>query len=160
MGAGALMARRKTPRPKTPRAPPAPRQPERLFHVEAVMVVVACGLLWRRPEIGLPAAMAKYGGSLLWGAMVFFCVAGLKPRVDLRLVAVCAAVVATLVEFSQLIHVSWLDAFRRTTIGALLIGRTFSWWDIAAYWAGIALVCIAVSIWFKRRADRARRVVS
>jgi hypothetical protein len=83
---------------------------------------------------------------------VFFCVAALKPRIDLRLVAVYAAVVAALVEFSQLIHIGWLDQFRRTTIGALLIGRTFSWWDIAAYWAGIAVACVAVSIWFKREA--------
>jgi hypothetical protein len=44
---------------------------------------------------------------------------------------------AAAIEFSQLIHWPWLDAFRQTTLGALLLGRTFSWWDIVAYWVGI-----------------------
>jgi hypothetical protein len=43
------------------------------------------------------------------------------------------------VEFSQLLHTGWLDAVRRTTIGVLLIGRFFSWWDIASYLIGIAI---------------------
>jgi hypothetical protein len=30
----------------------------RLIHVEAVLILVACGLLWRRPELGLPAVVA------------------------------------------------------------------------------------------------------
>jgi hypothetical protein len=32
------------------------------------------------------------------------------------------------VEFSRLAHVAWLEAFRLTTPGALLLGRFFSLW--------------------------------
>jgi hypothetical protein len=33
----------------------------------------------------------------------------------------------------------WLDAFRLTLAGALLLGRIFSPWDMVAYGAGIIL---------------------
>jgi hypothetical protein len=110
----------------------------RLIYAAATLCVVAAGLLWRRPELGLPPFAAKYGGSVLWGAMVFFAVATLSPTTKLRIVALIAAVIAAGVELSQLVHIDWLDAFRSTTVGALLLGRTFTWWDIAAYWVGIA----------------------
>ena len=116
----------------------------RFFYALATLGIIACGLIWRRPELGLPLLAAKYGGSMLWGAMVFFAAATLWPLAKLFRVAVIAAGVAATVEFTQLIQIEWLDQFRRTTIGALLLGRTFTWWDIAAYWAGIALACSSV----------------
>ena len=122
----------------------------RLSYVALTLVVVVCGLIWRRPELGLPPLVAKYGGSMLWGVMVFLVVAALRPRVTLFRVAMIAAIVAATVEFSQLIEIEWLDRFRRTAIGALLLGRTFAWWDIAAYWAGIA-AAFAVSTAFESK---------
>ena len=122
-------------------AEPSALRRRRLFYALATLGIIACGLIWRRPELGLPLLAAKYGGSMLWGAMVFFTVATLLPSAKLFRVAIIAATVAAGVEFSQLIQIEWLDKFRTTTIGALLLGRTFTWWDIAAYWAGIALAC-------------------
>lgn len=113
--------------------------------------MIAAGLLWRRPDLGLPPLFAKYGGSVLWGAMVFFVIAALLPKLRLAVLAGLAAGVAAGVEFSQLVHVDWLDAVRRTTMGALLLGRTFSWWDIAAYWGGVAAAYVAA-----RLADKAK----
>jgi hypothetical protein len=49
-----------------------------------------------------------------------------------------AAVVAVAVEFLRLYHTPWLDDFRTTTAGALLLGRIFSVFNITAYLAGIA----------------------
>lgn len=80
---------------------------------------------------------------MLWGAMVFFALATLLPATRLLRVAAIAVMAAAAVEFSQLIEVEWLDQFRRTTVGSLLLGRTFTWWDIAAYWIGIAAACLA-----------------
>ena len=48
------------------------------------------------------------------------------------------AAIAIVVEFSRLVHVPWLDAFRLTTAGALLLGRIFSLWNLVAYLIGIA----------------------
>jgi hypothetical protein len=130
------------------------KSPRRLASAAAVLVLIACGLLWRRPELGLPASVAKYGGSILWGAMMFFVIAALLPGRDIRRIAVLAAIIAALVEASQLIHIVPLDQFRSTVIGALLLGRTFSWWDIASYWLGIAVACLATFAivgWVQRR---------
>jgi hypothetical protein len=130
------------------------KSPRRSISVAAVLVLIACGLLWRRPELGLPASVAKYGGSILWGAMMFFVIAALLPGRDIRRVAVIAAIISALVEASQLIHVAPLDHFRGTVIGALLLGRTFSWWDIASYWLGVAAAGLAtqqLSGWLRKR---------
>jgi hypothetical protein len=43
------------------------------------------------------------------------------------------------VELFRLIHAPWLDEFRLTIAGALLLGRIFSAWDILAYVVGIFL---------------------
>ena len=122
----------------------------RLIWAGAVVMIVVCGLAWRRPELGLPWAVAKYGGSALWGAMVFCCIATVRPNSDLRWVAVLAAVIAAVVELSQLVQYGPLDAFRSTTAGALLLGRTFDGLDILSYWAGVAIALLCASLLLRR----------
>jgi hypothetical protein len=89
--------------------------------------------------VGLPASIVKYGGSMLWGTMVFFVVAMAASRRSRSCIALIAAAIAACVELFRLIHAPWLDAFRLTLPGALLLGRIFSAWDMLAYGAGIAL---------------------
>jgi hypothetical protein len=130
----------------TERSIPASRnQRLRLAYALAALGIIVAGLLWRRPELGLPPLAAKYGGSVLWGAMVFFVVATLRPSARLAAIAGLAAVIAAGVEFSQALHIEWLDAIRRHALGRLLLGRTFSWWDIAAYWVGIIIAYAATA---------------
>jgi hypothetical protein len=120
----------------------------RLIYAAMTALVIVAGLAWRRPELGLPPFAAKYGGSVLWGAMVFFAVATVFPAARLMKLVVLALLISATVEFSQLIHVDWLDAARRTTIGRLLIGVTFTWWDIVAYWIGVAIAGGGTSAFF------------
>jgi hypothetical protein len=89
--------------------------------------------------LGLPAVVVKFGGSLLWGAMVFFLVALAAKRLSVLTIASIAAAIAAVVELFRLVHAPWLDAFRLTLAGALLLGRIFSPWDMLAYGVGIAL---------------------
>lgn len=105
------------------------------------LAIVISGLTLRRHGfgLGLPAAIVKYGGSILWGAMVFFVAAIAAPRLSRGNVALISAVIAICVELFRLVHAPWLDAFRLTPAGALLLGRIFSPWDILAYGAGIVL---------------------
>ncbi|OCW56634.1 DUF2809 domain-containing protein [Hoeflea olei] len=107
--------------------------------------VIALGLALRLLgyEIGLPYRLVKYGGSMLWGMMVFWLIAMVLPGLSLVRLALIAAVCAALVEFSRLYHTPWLDAFRLELIGALLLGRIFSWLNIVAYLAGILLAAVA-----------------
>ncbi len=90
-------------------------------------------------RLGLPPAFVKYGGSVLWGAMVFFLVAIVASHLSRRSIALIAAAIAVAVELFRLVHTPALDAFRLTLAGALLLGRIFSLWDILAYGAGIML---------------------
>jgi hypothetical protein len=105
------------------------------------VTIIVSSVLLRRFGIGLglPAIMVKYGGSMLWGTMVFFLVAIAAPRLTRRNVASTSAVIAISVELFRLVHTPWLDAFRLTLAGALLLGRIFSAWDIFAYGVGIGL---------------------
>ena len=103
--------------------------------------IIVAGLALRGfgSGLGLPAFVVKYGGSLLWGAMVFFVVAiatrdQFRPRIALISISI-----AVCVELFRLVHAPWLDAFRQTMAGALLLGSIFSLWNMLAYGAGIAL---------------------
>ena len=105
------------------------------------LIVIVSGLALRRfgLNIGLPAAIVKYGGSILWGTMVYFLVAITIPRIPRWSIAWFAAVIAIAVELFRLVHTPWLDTFRLTLAGALLFGRIFSWWNFLAYGAGMLL---------------------
>jgi hypothetical protein len=89
--------------------------------------------------LGLPVFVVKYGGSMLWTTMVFFLVALAASHLSGRSIALIAAAIAICVEFFRLVHAPWLDAFRLTLAGALLLGRIFSLWNLLAYGLGIVL---------------------
>ena len=122
-----------------PVKPIAPRQ-RSLIRAALALAVIVCGLAlrWYGFPLGLPAFVVKYGGSLLWATMVFLLVGVLLPRPSRTQIAAIAAAIAIVVEFSRLVHAPWLDAFRLTTAGALLLGRIFSLWNLVAYAVGIA----------------------
>jgi hypothetical protein len=105
------------------------------------LIIIISGLALRRFGLGLgiPAPVVKYGGSVLWGTMVFFLVAIATPRFRGLRIASVSAVIAVGVELLRLVHTPWLDEFRLTLAGALLLGRIFSPWNILAYGAGIGL---------------------
>jgi hypothetical protein len=105
------------------------------------LLIIASGLALRRYGLGLglPTSIIKYGGSMLWGMMVFFLVAMAAPHRSRRSITLISASIAVCVELSRLVHTPWLDAFRLTMAGALLLGRVFSPWDMLAYGVGIGL---------------------
>lgn len=105
------------------------------------LVIIALGLGLRRYGfgLGLPGLVVKYGGSILWAIMVLFIVAIVRPTLSRTRMIAIAAIIAIAVELFRLIHTPWLDAFRITLAGALLLGRIFSPWDILAYGVGILL---------------------
>jgi hypothetical protein len=127
-----------------------------LVRAALALVVIASGLglRWYGFTLGLPAFVVKYGGSLLWATMVFLLVGVLLPRLSRTQIAAIAVAIAIVVEFSRLVHAPWLDAFRLTAAGALLLGRIFSLWNIVAYMIGIALGVWLDRLMEMRRADK------
>jgi hypothetical protein len=123
----------------------------RLRRLLAMVLVILAGLSLRRfgYDLGLSFFVVKYGGSVLWGAMVFFLVAFVLGFHSLLMAGGLALVIAVSVEFSRLFHTPELDAFRLTLAGKLLLGRVFSLWNILAYAIGIGLG-VAVEICLSR----------
>ena len=123
-------------------------QGRQLQRLAALFLITISGLLLRRfgYSVDLPFVVVKYGGSLLWGSMVYFLLAfavgGLSARIRPAGIAIIAFAIAICVELFRLYHTPWLDAFRLTTAGALLLGRIFSLWNIVAYAFGIAAACV------------------
>jgi len=131
-----------------------------MIRVGLCATVIACGLALRGfgLGLGLPGSIVKYGGSMLWATMVFLAVAIAGPRWPRWNIALLSAVIAVSVELFRLVHAPWLDAFRLTLAGALLLGRIFSPWDLLAYGAGILLAALldraAVSAFTMRSCHR------
>jgi Protein of unknown function (DUF2809) len=119
------------------------------------LAVIALGLSLRvfGRGLSLPAGVVKYGGSALWATMVLFLLAALRPRLSRPRLALIAMAIAVVVELIRLVHTPWLDAFRLTLAGALLLGRIFSLWDLVAYAAGV-LLGVAVDWAIGRRIRR------
>ncbi|MCP3391694.1 DUF2809 domain-containing protein [Bradyrhizobium sp. CCGB12] len=130
---------------------PIARPRTSLIRAAVAFAVIICGLSlrWYGFPLGLPAFVVKYGGSLLWATMVFLLVGVLLPRLTRSQLAAIALTIALAVEFSRLVHTPWLDAFRLTTAGALLLGRIFSLWNLVAYAVGIAF-----GLWIDRLAEK------
>ena len=121
------------------------RQPPMIVRALLCLAIIAAGLALREFGLGagMPASIVKYGGSVLWAAMVLFLVNILSGLTGLRLprwrTGLISAAIAIAVELFRLVHAPWLDAFRLTPAGALLLGRIFSLWDMLAYGVGIIL---------------------
>src|SRR5690349_9398275 len=116
-----------------------PRSRRRGIYVGWLVLVIVAGLGSRWKAIGLPPFVAKYAGDAFWAMMVFVALGILLPRPSTITNMMLAAAFSSAVEFSQLYHAPWIDAIRRTTPGHLVLGDTFAWGDIAAYFVGIAV---------------------
>jgi hypothetical protein len=115
----------------------------RLVCLALLLAATAAGLFWRLAPLHLPWFLYKYGGSALWAVALYWLIAAILPRQRPLLLAFLAAAVAAAVEFSRLLHIPALDAFRYTLAGKLLLGRIFALRNIAAYWLAIALTAVS-----------------
>jgi hypothetical protein len=101
--------------------------------------VIGFGLASRRWPGFFPAVVGKYPGDALWALMVF-CLWGLfRPSLSTERLAIYALTISYLDEFSQIYQAPWINAIRATTVGHLVLGSTFSWWDMVSYTVGVAI---------------------
>lgn len=131
--------------------------PPRPASLSAALITgtTASGLAVRKLPIGLPQAIVKHGGSILWALLIYWVISALRPMWTPRQSGVFAVVITTTVELSQLYHAPALDALRETTFGALMLGRVFSPWDVISYAAAVVFgVTIDQAIRDKSSASR------
>jgi hypothetical protein len=114
----------------------------RAVYLLLAVATIVFGLLVRFAPLGLPWFVVKYGGSTLWAVMIYWVLVLVWPKSRPWVLACVAAAVALLVELQRLYQTAWLDAFRASLPGILLLGRHFSVWDIVAYWLAIAAAAL------------------
>jgi len=90
--------------------------------------------------------IAKYGGDTIWAGAFLFLLRVVFIRTELWKLAVCCYVLGVLDELSQLIHTSWADSIRSTTIGRLMFGVGFMWSDLLCYAIGTVLAWGLIAI--------------
>ena len=78
---------------------------------------------------------------------MYFLVALARPNAGSGWKLAAAVAIALSVEFSRLYHSPWLDEFRGTLAGALLLGRIFSPWNMVAYAIGALTISILDTRW-------------
>lgn len=120
--------------------------PRSLTTLLILLVTIPVGLAVRYAPLHLPWFLSKYLGSFLWAVALYWFIATLFPKLQPKSLAVVAAVTALGVEFSRLVPQPTVDAFRLTLAGQILLGRFFSFKNIAAY-----LLAIAASALVDRR---------
>lgn len=104
-----------------------------------LLAALAAGLLARGLLTG---PLAKYLGVALYGTMMFWLVALIRPGAKAWRIALVAVAICWSVEFFQLTPIpatinSHLPLMR------LVLGEHFSWWDLPTYAVGVTCAAAA-----------------
>ena len=109
-----------------------------VWYAFAMFGVMAVGLASRRIPGLFPTGLGKYPGDVLWTLMVFLGWAIVFPKSSTLKITLLALVTSFAVEFAKFQHAPWLENFRNTTFGHLVLGYAFSWGNLVAYTVGAA----------------------
>jgi hypothetical protein len=104
-----------------------------------ILVGAVLGIGSRRLAHLLPDFVAAYAGDTLWALVAFLGIGLLLPRASTWSIAFLAMSFSVIIEVSQLYDSPWIDSFRHTTIGGLILGFGFLWSDLACYAVGVGL---------------------
>ena len=110
---------------------------KRLFYFILTILTTLIALFIRSKWAYLPDFINIWIGDYLWAVMLFWAWRMFFLGVDRLKMTYVLVVFCWCVEASQAFHRPWLDAFRETTFGGLLLGHGFLWSDIIAYTAGV-----------------------
>jgi hypothetical protein len=123
---------------------------KRAWSFAALILVILLGLASRRFPALLPEALGKYPGDALWALMVFIGWGFVFPRRSTLQIFIFALATSYGVELLKLYRAPWLDNFRASTIGHLILGSSFSWQNLIAYIIGAALGAVGEFLLFRK----------
>jgi hypothetical protein len=109
--------------------------------VQIILIALVCllGIGSRRYARVLPGFMAAYAGDTFWAMAAFLGIGLVLRRASTGTIACLAMAFSVAIELSQLYHAPWIDSFRQTALGGLILGFGFLWSDLACYAAGVGL---------------------
>ncbi len=115
--------------------PPSTRR--RLTCLAIMLLLIPLGFVCRFVPIGLPYVIVKYGGSFLWASTVYWFIGYFLARQKPLTLALISLLVTAAIEFLKRVQSSTLENIRNTFFGIIILGRYFSYTDIAVYWLAI-----------------------
>lgn len=118
--------------------------------LSCIILCIFLGLL-SRSHLPLFPVFREYGGDILWSAMFYFIFAYIRPSADQKHLFVITIAFSFLIEFSQLIQVSWLQTARQGILRYLL-GQGFQMSDFVCYVIGV-LLAFLVDFLLQKRCD-------
>ncbi|WP_273324764.1 ribosomal maturation YjgA family protein [Vallitalea guaymasensis] len=107
---------------------------KKILYIITTIIIIILGLLSREIK-GIPLFM----GDIFWAMMVFFILAFIFFNKNSSFIFILSIIITYIIEITQLYHRPWIDNFRKTSIGHILLGQGFLWSDLAAYLAGIII---------------------
>lgn len=107
-----------------------------------MLLLIPLGFVCRFVPLGLPYLIVKYGGSFLWAATVYWFIAYFLASQKPLMIALISLVVTAAIEFLKRVQSSTLENIRNTFFGIMILGRRFSYTDIAVYW-----IAVACAVW-------------
>ncbi|MCR2805928.1 ribosomal maturation YjgA family protein [Paenibacillus soyae] len=113
---------------------------DRLFYAGATLVVLIAGLASRVWADRLPAFVASHFGDALWAAMIYCGIRVLTANKTTTIAFAASLLFCAAIEFSQLYKAEWIEAWRGTLPGSLILGHGFLAVDLIRYAAGILIV--------------------
>ncbi|MNB91932.1 hypothetical protein D3C75_390220 [compost metagenome] len=122
----------------------------RIIYGCAILITVVSGLCSRAYAEHLPSFAAAHLGDALWAAMVYFGFRLLLPGRPLALALALSVLFSFSIEFSQLYQAAWINGWRATLPGRLILGRGFLWIDLVRYTAGICTACALDRVFLNR----------
>ncbi|MBT2291140.1 DUF2809 domain-containing protein [Paenibacillus albidus] len=114
----------------------------RLVYLGAVLAAIVLGLLTRIFAEHLPRFVSLNFGDVLWAVMIY-CGFRLLWTRQARLVTVMLSLLFCFgIECSQLYQAEWINVWRATVLGGLILGKGFLWLDLVRYTAGIGVASL------------------
>lgn len=114
----------------------------RVTYLIAIAITILLGLASRNWSTLLPSFVAQNVGDILWAMMVYFGFRLLLVRKSALIAIWLSFLFSFGIELSQLYQEDWINQIRRTTLGALILGKGFLVEDLVRYTAGIIIATV------------------
>jgi hypothetical protein len=123
---------------------------QRLGYLVAIALTIPAGLASRAYAGPGAVWVHAYFGDVLYATMYYFAVRMLFPQRRRRFAAAAALAICYAIEALQLYHAPWIQAWRATRLGGLILGYGFLWSDLICYALGAGVGWAVDRFLFKR----------
>lgn len=88
----------------------------------------------------------NYFGDMIFVMFFYFFIKFIRPYMHALSLGLVTFATVSLIEFSQKIHLSWLDEFRATFLGQLVLGQHYDNTDFIYYAVGTVLAMVIYAL--------------